>query len=87
LQSLDTPEQFLQAFRELGLTWLAFSQYTDTTNYPETTAPRMNAFLRRFYAARKALVRGGQLIPVASMQGVRIYRIEIPAAAATASGS
>jgi hypothetical protein len=78
LQSLETPEQFLQAFRDLGLSWLALAQHTDTSIYAEATAPRMNAFLRRLYAARRALVRSGKLTPVASMQGVRIYRVEAP---------
>jgi hypothetical protein len=78
LQSLQTPEEYLCAFRALGLTWLAFSPYSDEGSYPEATAPRMNAFLRRFYRAQEALTKGGKLTLVTSVEGVRIYRIEAP---------
>jgi hypothetical protein len=77
LQSLRTPEEFLQAFRALGLTWLAYSPHSDA-GYPVATAPRMNAFLWRFDRARKALAQSGKLTPVTTIQGVRIYRIEGP---------
>jgi hypothetical protein len=86
LQSLTTPEEFLQAFRALDLTWLAFSEHFDARSYPEAVAPHMYAFLGRFYGAQQALVRSGKLTLVASVQGVRIYRIEPPAAPATSSG-
>ncbi len=78
LQSLRTPEEFLRAFHALGLTWLAFWAYSDDVSYPESTAPRMNAFLRRFYRARKALTRRGALTFVTSVGGVSVYRIEPP---------
>ncbi len=76
LQSLQTPDEFLRAFRTLGLTWLAFSRYYDEASYPEATAPRMNAFLRRFYRARKALTQSGKLTLMTTVEGVRVYRIE-----------
>jgi hypothetical protein len=76
LQSLETPEEFLRAFHTLGITWLAFSPYVDAESYPEASAPRMHAFLKRLYNARKSLTRSGQLTPVTALQGVRIYRIE-----------
>jgi hypothetical protein len=78
LQSLQTPEEFLRAFRALGLTWLAFLPTLDEARYPEATTPRMNAFLRRFYRAREALTQSGKLTLVTTVQGVRVYRIEAP---------
>ena len=86
LQSLQTPDEYLRAFHALGLTWLAFSPYSDETAYPEAAAPRTKAFLRRFYRARKDLARRGKLSLVTTVSGVRIYRIEAPAVAAP-SGS
>jgi hypothetical protein len=53
---------------------LTYPEYRDTAGYPEASAPRTNAFLRRLYAARRALSRSGKLTLVASMPGVRVYR-------------
>jgi hypothetical protein len=78
LQSLQTPEEFLRAFRALGLTWLALSPYFDRGIYPVETTPHMHTFFWRFDRARKALARSGKLTYVITLEGVRIYRIEAP---------
>ena len=81
LQALQTPDEYLQAFRSLGLTWLGFRRFRDGARYPEARTPRRHAFLLRFFRARGALERSGKITFVTRVGDVRVYRIEAPAAA------
>ncbi len=80
LQALQTPDEYLQAFRSLGLTWLGFWRFRDSARYPEANTPRRHAFLLRFFRARGALERSGKITFVTRVGDVRVYRIEAPAA-------
>ena len=77
LPSRETPDDFLAAFRSLGLTVLAINRWDPSLNgYPEATAPRLHAFLRRLYHAIDTLAERRTLTLVAYLEGVTIYRIE-----------
>ncbi len=78
LQALQTPEEYLQAFRSLGITWLGFRRFRDGAKYSKARTPRRHAFLLRFFRARGALERSGKLTFVTRVGGVRVYRIEAP---------
>ncbi len=76
LQSLQTPEEFLCAFRALGLDWLGFVRYRDEASYPKARTPHMHAFLRRLNQAVGALERSGEIRLLTRVSAVRVYRIE-----------
>jgi hypothetical protein len=75
LQSLETPEEFLCAFRALGLDWLGFLRYRDEASYPKARTPHMHAFLRRLNRAVDALAQTGQITLLHRVSSVRVYRI------------
>jgi 4-amino-4-deoxy-L-arabinose transferase-like glycosyltransferase len=76
LASRQGPDDFLAAFRELGLTMLGFQRWdVDLFGFPPATTPQLRAFVRRFDDAVDALARRGSLVPLATVGGVTMYRI------------
>jgi hypothetical protein len=79
LQSRQGPEDFLAAFRSLGLTTLAIRRWDPAENglLPART-PRLRAFLDRLYHAIDALERRGILTEIGRLEDVTFYRIARP---------
>jgi 4-amino-4-deoxy-L-arabinose transferase-like glycosyltransferase len=80
LQALETPEEYLDAFRSLGLEWLAVNRWRPGRTYLRSRAPHVIAFRKRFEHAVDSLSRDGKLELVARRGGVRIFRIKAPPA-------
>jgi len=80
LQALETADEYLHAFRSLGLKWLAVNRWRPGRWYPGSKTPRLHAFIRRFEAAVASLSRDGKIELVTRVNGVRVYRIKAPPA-------
>jgi hypothetical protein len=74
LQFAETPEEVELSLREVGATYLAFSGSDGT--YYEATAPKITAYRERLWMAQRRLRQAGRLRLVATVQGVRILRLE-----------
>lgn len=79
LVSAQTPEQVEAALRGVGATFLAFSGADGT--YFEQTAPKITAYRERLWLAQRRLRQAGRLRLVATINGVRILKLEDPARA------
>jgi hypothetical protein len=76
LQARVNPDDFLDGFRSLGLTWLAIRRWDAAAHgYPTANHPHLHGFLRRLYAAVDALERRRVLEQVATVDEVTMYRI------------
>lgn len=70
----ETPEQVEAALRRVGATLLAFSG-SDGTHF-EDTAPKITGFRERMWQAQRQLRKAGRLSLLATVNGVRILRLE-----------
>ena len=74
LQFAGTPGEVEASLRRVGATYLAFSGSDGT--YYEATAPKITAYRERLWMAQRRLRQAGRLRLVATVQGVRILRLE-----------
>jgi hypothetical protein len=74
LQFVETPGEMEASLRRVGATYLAFSGSDGT--YYEATAPKITAYRERLWMAQRRLRQAGRLRLVATVQGVRILRLE-----------
>jgi hypothetical protein len=74
LQFAETPGEVEASLRRVGATYLAFSGSDGT--YYEATAPKITAYRERLWMAQRRLRQAGRLRLVATVQGVRILRLE-----------
>ncbi|WP_431820006.1 ArnT family glycosyltransferase [Burkholderia sp. F1] len=75
LSGCTTSQQFLQAFRGQGLSYLAVWKWYDEDAYPAARTPHLHAFLSAFYGAVDGLQSSGNLVPIKAIGDVKIYRI------------
>lgn len=74
LVTAQTPEQVEAALRRVGATVLAFSRSDGT--YSERTAPKITAYETRLFLAMRRLRWAGRLRLLATVNGVKILRLE-----------
>ena len=76
LQSMQTPDDFMQDFKSLHLTVLAIRSWDPVVDgYRQDVNPLMYDYIKRFNGTVKALADRGSLKPLAVVQGVHIFRI------------
>ena len=79
LQSRVTPDDFMQAFRGLGLTMLAiFPWNPEAEGYGAAANPHYHEFVKRLYRAIASLNGTGSLELLAVVDGVFMFRIVNP---------
>jgi len=74
LQFAETPGEVEASLLRVGATYLAFSGSDGT--YYEATAPKTTAYRERLWMAQRRLRQAGRLRLVATVQGVRILKLE-----------
>jgi 4-amino-4-deoxy-L-arabinose transferase-like glycosyltransferase len=75
LQALDTADEYLDAFRSLGLQWVAFRPWQPGPRHHPSKTPRAHAFARRLERAIATLHREGKIELATRMGDVSVYRI------------
>jgi hypothetical protein len=79
LQAQSTPEDFMRAFRGLGLTMLAiFPWKPETEGYDAAANPHYHEFVTRLYRAVASLHESGALELIAVVDGVYMFRLANP---------
>jgi 4-amino-4-deoxy-L-arabinose transferase-like glycosyltransferase len=76
LQARQTADEYLEAFRSLGLQWVAFKPWRPGPGYPLSKTPHLHAFADRFARAMATLQREGKIELVARLGRVRMYRMK-----------
>lgn len=79
LQAQSTPEDFMRAFRGLGLTMLAiFPWKPETEGYDAAANPHYHEFVTRLYRAVASLHESGAVELIAVVDGVYMFRLANP---------